>query len=194
MKLCSWVDWHIVCSCFEWINEPASRQSAFVRKSLKSKNKKMIKKEQRIHPRRQVRWSVSILAANGLRRGETEDISLGGAFIRCEKPPRPNEKLLLTFKDWSSSMRVFAQVAWRNLASEDGREKPTGMGVQFLQFLSASSPIKRAEINKWSSHQYFWAKASNLVGGREAMIKMVVSNSLPAQPQGCFLRSGTYPK
>jgi Tfp pilus assembly protein PilZ len=62
-------------------------------------------------------------------RGETEDISLGGAFIRCEKPLRQNEKVLLTFKDYSSSMRVFAQVAWTNLASEDSRDKPTGMGV-----------------------------------------------------------------
>jgi Tfp pilus assembly protein PilZ len=104
----------------------------------------MSEKEQRIHPRRQVSWSVSILATNGLRRGETVDIGLGGAFIRCEKPPRPNEKVLLTFEDWSSSMRVFAQVAWTNLASEDSRDKPTGMGVRFLQFLSASRP-KRAE-------------------------------------------------
>jgi Tfp pilus assembly protein PilZ len=119
----------------------------------KSKNKQMIGKEQRIHPRRQVRWSVSVLAANGLRRGETEDISLGGAFIRCEKPPRPNEKVLLTFEDWSSSMRVFAQVAWINLASEDSRDKPTGMGVKFLQFLSASRSVERAETSKGSSVQ-----------------------------------------
>jgi Tfp pilus assembly protein PilZ len=98
----------------------------------------MSAKEQRMHPRRQVRWPVSILAADGLRQGETEDISLGGAFIRCEKPLRQNEKVLLTFKDYSSSMRVFAQVAWTNLASEDSRDKPTGMGVQFLKFVSAS--------------------------------------------------------
>ena len=104
----------------------------------------MSTKEQRMHPRRQVRWPVSVLAADGLRRGETEDVSLGGAFIRCEKPPRPNEKVLLTFEDWSSSMRVFAQVAWTNLESEDSRDKPTGMGVQFLQLLSTSRP-KRAE-------------------------------------------------
>ena len=109
---------------------------------LESNNKKMSGKEQRIHPRRQVRWPVSILAADGLRRGETADISLGGAFIRCEKPPRPNEKVLLTFEDWSSSMRVFAQVAWTNLASEDSRDKPTGMGVQFLQLLSTSRSVQ----------------------------------------------------
>ncbi len=104
-------------------------------------------KEQRMHPRRQVRWPVLILAADGLSRGETEDISLGGAFIRCEKPPCPNEKVLLTFEDYSSSMRVFAQVAWTNLASEDSRDKPTGMGVQFLQWLSASRPVERAETS-----------------------------------------------
>jgi len=112
---------------------------------LKSNNKKMSGKEQRIHPRRQVRWRVSILAADGLTRGKTEDISLGGAFIRCEKPPRPNEKVLLTFGDYSSSMRVFARVAWTNLASEDSRDKPTGMGVQFLRLLSTSRPAERAE-------------------------------------------------
>ena len=98
----------------------------------------MSAKEQRMHPRRQVKWPVSVLTADGLRRGETEDISLGGAFIRCEKPPRPKEKVLLTFKDHSSSMRIFAQVAWTNFASEDSSDKPTGMGVRFLKFLSTS--------------------------------------------------------
>ena len=99
-------------------------------------------KEQRMHPRRQARWPVSILTADGLRRGETVDISLGGAFIRCEKPATPNEKVLLTFQDYSSSMRVFAQVAWTNLASEGNREKPTGMGVQFLKLLSTSRSVQ----------------------------------------------------
>ena len=98
----------------------------------------MSAKEQRMHPRRQVRWPVSVLAADGFRRGETEDVSLGGAFIRCEKPPRPNEKVLLTFDDYSCSMRVFAQVAWTNFASEHSSDKPTGMGVRFLKFLSTS--------------------------------------------------------
>jgi len=107
-----------------------------------SNNKKMSCKEQRMHPRHQVRWAVSILAADGLRRGETEDISLGGAFIRCEMPPSPNEKVLLTIENYSRSMRIFAQVAWTNLASEDSRDKPTGMGVQFLQLLSTSQAVQ----------------------------------------------------
>jgi Tfp pilus assembly protein PilZ len=103
----------------------------------------MSTREQRMHPRRRVRWSVSVLTADGLRQGETEDVSLGGAFIRCEAPPRPNEKVLLTFENYPSSMRVFAQVAWTNLASEESRDKPTGMGVQFLQLLSSSRTVRR---------------------------------------------------
>ena len=114
--------------------------------SIKSLNKKMSGKEQRINPRRQVRWPVSILAADGSRRGETEDISLGGAYIRCEKPPPPDEKVLLTYESPSGSMRfVLARVAWTNLESEGSSDKQIGMGIQFLHLLSTSRLVERAE-------------------------------------------------
>jgi Tfp pilus assembly protein PilZ len=63
-------------------------------------------------------------------------MSLEGAFIRCEKPARPNEKVLLTFQDHSSDTLVFAQVVWTNDGSQDSGDRPTGMGVQFLQFFN----------------------------------------------------------
>jgi len=97
-------------------------------------------KERRTYPRLRVRWAVSIQAADGLRQGEMEDISLGGAFIRCDKPPRPNEKVLLTYEDRSHNIKVLAQVAWTNRESESSEEKPNGMGVQFLQFFSTPQP------------------------------------------------------
>ena len=99
--------------------------------------KEMSGKERRMSPRIPVRQAVSIKAAKGLRRGETEDISLGGAFIRCEKPPPPDQKILLTFENHSSTMQfVLARVAWTNLESRGSSDKPVGMGVQFMQFLS----------------------------------------------------------
>jgi len=61
-----------------------------------------------------------------------EDISLGGAFISCEKPPRLNEKVLLTYRDHSSKIEVLARVVWTNHESERVREKPAGIGVKFL--------------------------------------------------------------
>ena len=99
--------------------------------------------EKRKYPRIRVRQAVSIKAAKGLKRGETEDISLGGAFIRCEKPPRENEKVLLTFQDHSSNTLVLAQVVWTNYESQGSGDKPTGMGVQFLQFFNDQHSTER---------------------------------------------------
>ena len=105
--------------------------------------KEMSGKERRMSPRIPVSQAVSIKAAKGLRRGETEDISLGGAFIRCEKPPRENEKVLLTFQDHSSNTLVLARVVWTNYESQGSGDKPTGMGVKFLQFLNNQRSTER---------------------------------------------------
>ena len=72
-----------------------------------------------------------------------EDVSLGGAFISCEKPPRPNEKVLLNYRDQSEKVQVIAQVAWTNHESEGSRDKPTGIGVKFLQFLNDQRSTRR---------------------------------------------------
>ena len=106
-------------------------------------------KERRNDQRFQVRWPMHILAADRPRSGETEDISLGGAFIRCEEPPPPDEKILLTFENHSSTMRyVLARVAWTNLESQGSSDKPIGMGIQFMQFLNTQQPReKNRELN-----------------------------------------------
>jgi hypothetical protein len=92
-----------------------------------------------------VKWPVSVLTADGARIGETEDISWGGAFIRCEKPPPPDEKVLLSFEKTSSEAKfVLAKVAWTNLESQGSSDKPIGMGIQFLQFLR--TPRSRTKI------------------------------------------------
>ena len=98
-------------------------------------------KERRMDQRFQVRFPIHILAADGTRQGETEDMSLGGAFIRCDKPPPPDEKVLVTFENPSGSMQyVLAKVAWTNLQSEGRSDKPIGMGIQFMDFLSTPRP------------------------------------------------------
>ena len=107
--------------------------------------REMSVQEQRMYQRLRVRWPIHILAADGSKRGETEDISLGGAFIRCEKPPPPEQKILLTFENHSSTMQfVLARVAWTNLESRGSSDKPVGMGVQFMQFLSTQQPGEKS--------------------------------------------------
>ena len=110
--------------------------------------KKMSVEERRMDQRFQVKWPIHMLAADGSRRGEAEDISLGGAFIRCEKPPAPDEKVLLTYENPSGNMQfVLARMAWTNLESQGSSDKPIGMGVEFLQFLSSPRPLERPGIS-----------------------------------------------
>ena len=107
--------------------------------------REMSVKERRMDQRFQIRWPIHIFAADGTRQGETEDISLGGAFIRCDKPPPPDEKVLVTFENPSGSMQfVLAKVAWTNLESKGRSDKPIGMGIQFMQFLSTPRPKERS--------------------------------------------------
>ena len=101
--------------------------------------------EKRQHGRIAVRLPIHILTADGSRQGETEDISLGGAFIRCEKPPPPDAKVLLTYENLSGNMQfVIAKVAWTNLESQGSRDKPIGMGIQFMQFLNTPRPREKS--------------------------------------------------
>lgn len=101
--------------------------------------------ENRQHPRMPITLSARMVTAIGVMAGETEDISLGGAFIRCEKPPPPDEKVLLTYENPSGSMQfVLAKVAWTNLESEGSSDRQIGMGIQFMQFLSTPRPWEKS--------------------------------------------------
>jgi len=92
----------------------------------------MSSKERRKSPRIRVRWAVSVLTADGLMQGIIEDIGLGGAFISCEIPSQPNEKVLMHYSEHSRNMQDIAQVVWTSLEFKSTRDKPTGMGVKFL--------------------------------------------------------------
>ena len=97
--------------------------------------------ERRMSQRFRVRWPIYVTAADGAMLEETEDVGLGGAFIRCKKPPPPDQKILLTFENPSGKAQfVLAKVAWTNPESQGSSDKPIGMGIQFMQFLSTQQP------------------------------------------------------
>jgi two-component system alkaline phosphatase synthesis response regulator PhoP len=103
-------------------------------------------RERRTDKRYKIRCPLHIHTASGLRRARTEDISLGGAFVHCAKPPSPNEKVLLTFENPSGSKQfVLAKVAWTNLETEGMSDKPIGMGLQFIQFHGTPRPWKNSK-------------------------------------------------
>jgi hypothetical protein len=120
--------------CEKYIDRRVSQQSRSRRRDAPSKRATMAPEiEERQHGRTAARLPIHILAADGSRQGETADVSLGGAFIRCEKPPPPGSKVLLTYEHLSGNKRyVIARVVWTNFESRSSCNKTIGMGVEFL--------------------------------------------------------------
>jgi len=102
--------------------------------------------EKRIYPRTQVKWPVSGITNSGTMQGETQNISLNGAFICCENVLRPNEILLLTVNGPSGSMQVIARVVWSNLRACDDKPSASGIGVKFMWSL----PKTESERSMWT--------------------------------------------
>jgi hypothetical protein len=120
--------------CDKYIDRRVSQQSSSRRRDVPSKRATMAPEiEKRQHGRTAARLPIHILAPDGSRQGETEDISLGGAFTRCEKPPPPGSKVLLTYENRSGNKQyVIARVVWTNFESRSSCNKTIGMGVEFL--------------------------------------------------------------
>ena len=80
--------------------------------------------ERRKYARSKKSWFITIETHEGSISGETENISSGGAFIRCEKPLAPNEifDMVITLPDRGTSLKGRAEVIWST---------QHGMGVTF---------------------------------------------------------------
>ncbi len=82
-----------------------------------------MRKENRQHRRRVVNWPVVIKTPKRSMKGETRDVSSGGAFIYCEKPQTPKQIFYLTIQIHPKivSFTSMAEAVWFT---------PYGMGVR----------------------------------------------------------------
>jgi hypothetical protein len=73
---------------------------------------------------------VRMVTAIGVMKGETENVNLHGAFIRCQKPLEPGERLFVIAKLPSKpSFNFHAEVVWSRVSRpNDGGTSP-GMRV-----------------------------------------------------------------
>ncbi|MBS3906294.1 MAG: PilZ domain-containing protein [Syntrophaceae bacterium] len=91
-------------------------------------------KEMRVHPRANVNWPVSIETPDGTIKAEVKDISLGGAFICCEKllPVGEAFQAIMIGPD-NESFAATAKVVWSNANVPDEKVINRGMGVRFIK-------------------------------------------------------------
>ena len=91
-------------------------------------------KENREHPRSDVNWPVSMETPDGTVNAEVKNVSIGGAFICCEKPLPIGEMFRLTMMGPDKEPVIAtAKVAWSNVNVPEDKVINRGMGVRFIK-------------------------------------------------------------
>ena len=89
--------------------------------------------ENRQHPRMPITLPARMVTAIDVMEGETENVSLHGAFIRCQKPLEAGERLFVITKLPSNpSFNSHAEVVWSRMPRRNDEGTSPGMGVKFV--------------------------------------------------------------
>jgi len=90
--------------------------------------------EKRKHPRTDVNWPVSMETSMGIVAAKVTNISLGGAFIGCNKPLPIGEVFHMTMTGPGNELvPATAEVVWSNANLPEDKVVNRGMGVRFLK-------------------------------------------------------------
>jgi uncharacterized protein (TIGR02266 family) len=90
--------------------------------------------QKRKHPRANINWRVSMETSEGTLEAEVRNISLGGAFICCNKPLPVGEVFHLTMMGPDNEpVAATAEVVWSNVHIPDEKVINRGMGVRFIK-------------------------------------------------------------
>ena len=129
----------IVCSlgfAFVWIVyyfwKEHSRSDLDYHTSVKlSQN---VGEEKRKQPRTNINWPVSMETSDGTIDAEVKNISLGGAFICCEKPLPLGQVFPLTMIGPDNEPVIAtAEAVWSNVNVPNEKVINRGMGVRFIK-------------------------------------------------------------
>lgn len=87
----------------------------------------------RKHPRVDVHWPVTMMTPEGEMDGTIENISAGGAYIRCGTLLSKNDLFILSILSQNGENSwIGAEVVWIDIAlTSDPEATPIGMGVRF---------------------------------------------------------------
>lgn len=102
--------------------------------------------ERRNYPRAKIKLPVVKMAGDDLVNGEIQDLSLGGAFIRCPVMVRTKDKFHMVISAKGRLVSIIGEVVWQDLNKINHKAKMHGMGVQFKQIFSGDRRFLREAI------------------------------------------------
>ena len=89
--------------------------------------------ENRRHHRARIKWPVVMTTSNGLVDGQTQNVSLGGAFIRCSEKPDLEDSFRLVMSSKDRLVLVIAEIVWSNGRKSEGKSAHHEMGIRFTK-------------------------------------------------------------
>ena len=93
----------------------------------------MPQKDRRKHQRAKVVWPVIMENNRNIISGETQDISAGGAYIRCRKPLKPVEvSMYVSVSFLSPRIRAMAEVVRSDVLGSANGVDYYGIAVRFV--------------------------------------------------------------
>ena len=105
--------------------------------------------ENRRHPRAKVKWPVVIQTPNGLVDGTTENLSLGGAFVRLSDQLASGRELPAVLDVKGRFIPCSAQVVWADEPILSDQGKPLGIGVRFTRMMLHDREFLHSEISNY---------------------------------------------
>ncbi|MGD8915969.1 MAG: PilZ domain-containing protein [Syntrophobacterales bacterium] len=106
-----------------------------------------MKVDNRRHSRARVKWPVVIQTPTGLVDGKTEDLSLGGAFIRLSRELNSNHNLPLVLDVKGRFIPCNAQIVWSDERNLSDQRKFLGIGVRFTRMMLHDREFLYSEIS-----------------------------------------------
>jgi len=111
------------------------------------------RKERRNYPRAKIKLPVVKMAGNGLVKGEIQDLSLGGAFIRCPEMANTKDKFHMVISAKGRLMSIIGEVVWQDVNKINKKTTLRGMGVRFRQIFSGDRRFLREVIASHHSNK-----------------------------------------
>jgi c-di-GMP-binding flagellar brake protein YcgR len=107
----------------------------------------MPQKDRRKYPRAKVVWPVITENNRNIISGETQDISAGGAYIRCRKPLKSVEvSMYVSVSFLSPRIRGIAEVVRSDVIGSANGVEYYGIGVRFIAISNEARELISLEL------------------------------------------------
>lgn len=104
--------------------------------------------ENRRHARAVIKWPVVTMTPNGLVDGRTENLSLGGAFIRFPEHSNFSHTITMVITAKGRLISLTAELIWVDVRRQGEKSKTSGIGVRFKKIMMNDRQFLHRVINK----------------------------------------------